>query len=272
MNDSNNIENLFTTKDMSVLSDVDIKQELGKKILIFPFNEQKIRGGSINLSASSMAWDIKTKKSIYNSSSKAIIIPKLGTALIQTEEIIHVTNAIAGTFHSKVGIVSQGLGHISTTLDPGWIGNLLIAVHNHTDEDFELPIGDTFVTLTLYYVNSKSEFINNNKHGRPDVLIKFDLSKEEKHFFDDDSRTQVNVLKKNMLESKSFIDFNTVRKNNWYSNNYAISIYIFIIAIVVYMILNRILFFSKEINQTCLTVIATYTVTMVTNFILARRK
>jgi len=253
---------------MSVLSDVDIKQELGKKILIFPFNEQKIRGGSINLSASSMAWDIKTKKSLYDSSTDAIVIPKRGTALIQTEEILHVTNAIAGTFHSKVGIVSQGLGHISTTLDPGWIGNLLIAVHNHTDEDFELFVRDTFVTLTLHYVNSKSKFINNNKHGRPDVLINFDLSNEEKQFFDDDSRTQVNVLKKNMLESKSFIDFDNSRKNHWYLTNYAIGSYIFVIVVIIFIILN----FSKDTKQTCLAAIAAYTFAMVTHFILQRKK
>jgi deoxycytidine triphosphate deaminase len=258
---------------MSVLSDVDIKKELGKKILIFPFNEQKIRGSSINLSVSNKAWDINTKKTIFDLSKNSVIIPKHSTALIQTDEILHVTNHLAGTFHSKVKLVSQGLGHISTTLDPGWIGNLLIAVHNHTSEDFCLKVGETFVTLTLYYVNSKSKFNNNNKHGRQDVLVGFELTSEDSLFFDDDLRTDVITLKKKMLESDSFKKFKkNSQEGQWYKSNIALSIGIFIFLIAIYFGLDKKIHFSWAIRNTCLVAFISYFTAMINVFIMKRER
>lgn len=40
---------------MSVLSIEDIKKEIGKNIFIWPFNEDNIKGNSINLTASKFA-------------------------------------------------------------------------------------------------------------------------------------------------------------------------------------------------------------------------
>lgn len=49
-----------------MLSNKDIIKELGKNIAIYPFNKSNIKGASINLTASNMAWSVDTKKTIVS--------------------------------------------------------------------------------------------------------------------------------------------------------------------------------------------------------------
>jgi hypothetical protein len=97
------------------------------------------------------------------------------TVLILTQEEVWVSEQIAGTFHSKVGIVSSGFGHISTTLDPNWEGPLLISLNNPTRKRLKLIIGkeeaeatnyNSFVTLI-----QKSCFLMNPSHWNHDFFF-----------------------------------------------------------------------------------------------------
>jgi deoxycytidine triphosphate deaminase len=108
---------------MSVLSNVDLEIELirGKNIRIFPLKVDNIKGSTYNLTASKYAWSISTKKSLVKNNK--IVIPPNDSALIATKEVIWVSTKIAGSYHSKVSIVSRGGGHIGTTLDPIWEDN-----------------------------------------------------------------------------------------------------------------------------------------------------
>ncbi|GHU48931.1 hypothetical protein FACS1894127_0740 [Clostridia bacterium] len=109
------------------------------------------------------------------------------TALALTRESIWVSNELAGTFHSKVTYVSQGLGHISTTLDPGWRGQLLISINNPNIEPIKVVIGErtdvgiqycTFITLSLYRLISRSAGISDNySEARIDIL--YDLLQQK---------------------------------------------------------------------------------------------
>ncbi|MCX5964280.1 MAG: hypothetical protein NT070_14395 [Cyanobacteria bacterium] len=70
---------------------------------------------------------------------------------IETNESIWVSKKISGTYHSKVALVSKGLSHIGTTLDPEYVGCSLIAIHNHSNQDVSLtPEIDTFATLVFH--------------------------------------------------------------------------------------------------------------------------
>ena len=134
-----------------MLSDTDILNEIGINIYIYPFQKSNLKGASYNLTASALGWDIKNKKTIYDEVTKKLIINPHSTALIETNEVIWVSSKAAGTYHSKVALVSKGLTHISTTLDPEYIGASLIAVHNLSDNPIELtPEVDTFTTLKLH--------------------------------------------------------------------------------------------------------------------------
>lgn len=105
------------------------------------------------------------------------------TALALTRESIWVSDKIAGTFHSKVTYVSQGLGHISTTLDPGWKGQLLISINNPNREPIKIVIGGkrkgeieyhTFITLCLFRLITPAVRIDktDNRKARLDILCK----------------------------------------------------------------------------------------------------
>lgn len=152
-----------------MLSDVDIVKELGKNILIYPFDENNLKGASFNLTASEFAWSITSKHTIV--SGDKIIIPPHDTGIIYTNEVVHITKNISGTFHSRVNDVSNGCGHIGTTLNPGWLGRLLIAITNHTDSPISIDVKEPFVTLIFYYLKHKST--NNedeNTRSRGDII------------------------------------------------------------------------------------------------------
>ena len=112
-----------------MLSDVDIVRELGKNIVIFPFNENNLKGASYNLTASKYAWNVSTKQTAFDPNSDKIILQPESTTVIETNEIIWVSKKIAGSYHSKVILVSKGTGHIGTTLDPEYIGCSLISAY-----------------------------------------------------------------------------------------------------------------------------------------------
>ena len=110
------------------------------------------------------------------------------TALALTQESIWVSGYIAGTFHSKVSFVAQGLGHISTTLDPGWNGQLLISINNPNKEDKRVVIGkknnrtneidySTFITLCLYKLCTPALKCSDNTFARFEIIERILRSK-----------------------------------------------------------------------------------------------
>lgn len=158
-----------------MLSNFSIAKELNKNIFIYPLITDNIRGATVNLTASEHAWSLKTRDKIYD--NDVIKIPAHDTALIETNENIHVTKKIAGTYHSKVQLVSRGLGHIGTTLDPTWFGHSLIALHNNTDDPIEIKRNESIVSLTFHYLNEPAKnFTLDNHSGRYDVLQKLHMS------------------------------------------------------------------------------------------------
>ena len=104
------------------------------------------------------------------------------TALALTSESIWVSKNLAGTFHSKVSYVSKGLGHISTTLDPGWKGQLLISINSpHNGSDImQVPIAKmgedrklnyfSFITLCLFELKCPAENSSDNNDSRLSII------------------------------------------------------------------------------------------------------
>jgi deoxycytidine triphosphate deaminase len=190
---------------MSVLSNIDIERELvkGKNLIIHPLNLENIKGSTYNLTASNLAWRLSDKESAVVNNE--IVIPALDSVLIQTEEVIWVSEKICGTYHSKVKWVSLGSGHIGTTLDPEWIGQSLITLHNHSNNEIRIPVGKTFASIMFYYLNSRStKEINANVHGRPDIWKNLKLTREEEESLDEDWKKSKSLLLQKMRSSDSY--------------------------------------------------------------------
>lgn len=167
-----------------MLSRDDIMQAILKgNIKIFPFNKRDLTGIGYNLSTTNFAFSVNNgilltvhQRTTANGLERFIIIPGNDTVLFFSKEYIAIDNTIAGTFHSKVSRVCQGLGHISTTLDPTWKGQLIISVNNPTCDPiiYELDRkSGNLVTMLLYKLDSPvtGSDIHDNNRGRCDVLL-----------------------------------------------------------------------------------------------------
>ncbi|MBD2533174.1 hypothetical protein H6G97_27825 [Nostoc flagelliforme FACHB-838] len=190
-----------------MLSDRDIESLLNKEIVIYPYDADKnLTPVGYNLNPSNFVYSINSKSLIqktHTSKGKPIYkIPHHDTVLILTQEAVWVSKKIGGTFHSKVGVVSLGFGHISTTLDPGWAGPLLISLNNPTLHDLELPADKSFVTLIFYKVRSIASRNHDNDPSRSDLLKiiseetlgRMTTSNRKKNF--------LNAISQNQIENK----------------------------------------------------------------------
>lgn len=161
---------------MSVLSEFDIYRELGREILIYPFSIDKMKGGCLRLTASEHIYkpysaekvnikeeflkdangeEIKDEKG--NSKKKRyFVIEQNDTVAVWTNESIFLGGGFCASIHSRVRLVSQGLGHIGTKVDPSWCGILAIALHNTSGRDIKVEAGDTIAYLRFHQFQSSS--------------------------------------------------------------------------------------------------------------------
>jgi deoxycytidine triphosphate deaminase len=201
--------------NLSVLSNEDILFELGSNILIYPLNLDNIRGNTINLTASNMAWSLSDNKSIVKEIDKKMVIeiPASDTALIETRETIYVSNKLGGSYHSKVSKVSLGLGHIGTTLDPGWIGQSLIAIHNHSNKSVTIDVGESIVSVILHYLKTESTYKNTNVPGQTQVLLSLGVkpTHDKMKSLNQEWHSNIDKLREKMVNSKEFMEIKTKR-------------------------------------------------------------
>lgn len=179
----NDVSRLLRTIDKPVpcgaLADTDIWDAIYRgEIYISPFHSENLTAADYNLQVSDIIISTRSglPLKIYTSGQyRYVDVPANDTVLITTVESIFVGPQIMGTFHSRVSIVSQGFGHISTTLDPTWCGPLLIAVNNPSNRKKRFVISDSsgthsFATLVFYRLIHPAEAINSKPPIRTDVL------------------------------------------------------------------------------------------------------
>ena len=232
-----------------MFSKSDIYKELGKGINIYPFNENNIKENSINLSASKYSWAMKSGKvfidkdgNIYKNNhnnnltelhisrgkscvrkineKEYIILLPLSTTLIETKEVLAIDNYIGGTYHSKVGIVSLGIGHIGTMVGPNFCGHSLIAIHNVSDYPLKIDINDTIVSVIFYYLKTPIDFKNATENGHLDKMANFGirLDKDELENINQDWKKDIVEVRSKMLRSESFKIYKKEMRKRKFSN------------------------------------------------------
>lgn len=167
-----------------MLSRDDIRCALAEGHLkIFPFEPKNLTGIGYNLSTTDFAFSINQgvlltihQKTTSCGVERYITIPANDTVLFFSREYIEIDRTLAGTFHSKVARVSEGLGHISTTLDATWKGQLLISVNNPTSKGIKFDLdksGGNIMTLLLHKLDSPvtGNNVHDNNKGRCELLI-----------------------------------------------------------------------------------------------------
>lgn len=154
---------------MSVFSDVDIRKALGKNIVIEPFTESSLTPIGYDFTVGEYIYSLEY--GLLEPKDGTFEIPPHSTVQILTRESLWVSGRVGGTFHSKVSLVSRGMSHISTTLDPGWYGPLLITLRNNMDNPQRLKTTDAFVTLIFFSVTTPTTTKHFKPEFRKDILI-----------------------------------------------------------------------------------------------------
>ena len=151
-------------------------------LYIAPFDRRQLQPTGYNLTPTRFFYSTTKKKFlpvIENSEEVYVIVDKNDTVLVRTRESVAVSSSLSGAFYSKVKVVSEGFGHVSTTLDPNWEGQLLISLNNPTNKRIKFSIekkvyGETiynsFVTLEFTGLDSFPLDRSDNPPGRLDIL------------------------------------------------------------------------------------------------------
>ncbi|AFM27811.1 dCTP deaminase [Desulfomonile tiedjei] len=160
---------------MPLLTDTSIARLLGKDIIIEPFSENCLMPMGYDLRVGDFVYALDMR--LLRPENGVYTLPPRSTIQILTKESVWVSSRIGGTLHSRVSLVSKGLSHISTTVDPGWTGPLLITLRNTLDREFKLKKDDRLVTMVLYRTQRRAK----GRHKKPDFLrdILIDQVKEQ---------------------------------------------------------------------------------------------
>ena len=151
---------ILTAQDLNTC-----RQEL-KDIIIAPFDSNKCKGIGYNLSPTEFCYSVRKKRllKVHKTDNEVyVLIPPHDTVLTISNEYLKVSSELAGCFLSRVRPVTSGLGNISTTLDPGWNGMLLLPISNPSSKRVKLVIKTqnddklepvAIVTMLLWRTNS----------------------------------------------------------------------------------------------------------------------
>lgn len=123
--------------------DIDKCREQLTDIIIAPYDKSKAQGVGYNFSLSEMIYSINRKKLVSicrDGNETYFYLHPQETVLALSYEYIKVSNEIAGTFHSRVRMTADGVGCISTTLDPGWKGMGIFSLNNPTKNKIKIVL------------------------------------------------------------------------------------------------------------------------------------
>ena len=167
---------------MSLLTDTDLRGKIcsdktwkeQNKIHIYPFSEDSLTPVGYDLRVGNLySSSIHGGPSQLKDNSQ-IAISAGDTVLITTLEKIGMPKdrSISALIMSKVSEVSKGLSHVSTTIDPDWDGNLLIAMNNYSRNTIKLQAGEPFCTVVFFENKSPSTKSCEKPPGRFDIFVK----------------------------------------------------------------------------------------------------
>ena len=118
-----------------VAKDIEECRNRLEGLIIAPYDPAKAKGIGYNLSLSEMIYSITRKRLVpicCEDQETFFYLHPNETVLALSYEHLIVDDSMAGSFHSRVRMAAQGIGGISTTLDPGWKGMLMFSINNPT--------------------------------------------------------------------------------------------------------------------------------------------
>ncbi|MEW6492078.1 MAG: hypothetical protein AB1589_05955 [Cyanobacteriota bacterium] len=166
---------------MSLLTDTDLRSMIcseqewtdKNKIHIYPFLDNNLTPVGYDLSVGDSYASASKPGRIDIKAGDRVSIKPGDTVLITTLEKIGMpkNRTVSALVLSKVSKVSKGLSHISTTIDPDWKGELLVAIHNHSRISVSIGYGETFCTVVFLENKSPATKDCGKDQRRADILV-----------------------------------------------------------------------------------------------------
>jgi dCTP deaminase len=167
---------------VKLYSDVDITAAINSgDITITPYNNESLTPVGYDLCIGTYGFSLNKNKEFNIENDGHIKIDPNDTVVIETLESVSLTKKIGGTIHSIVSItITYNLSHISTTVDPGWEGKLLIHIHNLGKKPVTLSFKQRLCTICFYPMTNEASKSHTSPPGRVDIrnwLSKIDNKK-----------------------------------------------------------------------------------------------
>ncbi|MCL1467752.1 dCTP deaminase domain-containing protein [Argonema galeatum] len=160
---------MFSDKDIEKALD-DYQKNPQDGLLIEPFDKSSLTPVGYDLRVGKQGFSWNKKSVIEIERDGKIQIDANDTVVIRTLESISLSKKVSATVHSIVSkIITKGLSDISTTIDPGWTGKLLISIHNNRNSSTELRFEERLCTVCFYRVDLASEANRDTSNNREEL-------------------------------------------------------------------------------------------------------
>lgn len=187
-----------------MFSKINIQKSLGKDIIFFPFKAENIKENSLNLTVSKLAWTLTLTDVPQDTTEEEesfqqqefgqarhcyvttkdgkdyIILAPFSTTMVITNEFLATGKSIGGTIHTRVSTAALGVGHISTMIGPSYMAKLCVPLHNPTCKPIYLPVGDQFLSIIFYRLNSSIKESNHTSKVHIDKFPMWGITLNEK--------------------------------------------------------------------------------------------
>jgi len=145
----------------------ELKEIIERKRIIGPYDERNdrilplddsscIQPIGYDVRVGDEAWLWSTQK-LINPEKEPLVIRPGEVVVIKTYEHLNIPRDIAGIVKSRVTLVSLGLSHVSTTIDPTFKGYLAITVSNVGIKDICLKYKDRIATLVFFRLSGETQ-------------------------------------------------------------------------------------------------------------------
>lgn len=159
-----------------LLSDVDIRAAVEQgRIKVDPYETSQIATIGYDLRVGDIAYIVNRRKKINIKDEGGISLYPGDIANIYTLEDIELDRTVGGLIVSSTRVSFRGLSHISTMVDAGWSGNLILGIHSYsTGAPVTLAYKSKIATLCFFETKSRTEVSVNRPKSRGDIAVQLD--------------------------------------------------------------------------------------------------
>jgi len=219
-----------------MFSDKDLINRKDKDYSIIPFKEENIHPIGYDLTMSDLIFSKKNGLITLDNQNNYVIKP-LDTIHILTNEIIWLSGRVSGTLHSRTSLAFKGFSNISTTVDPKWIGQLLVTMTNMTNNEITLKKDRPFCTLNIHKLNTPTETELHKKSFITSYLTE-EINKQNNEYF---KKVQEFITKEELDQFKKILSKKNIKElselKNTITKNEKIDLFYKLVSLVYYFFL-----------------------------------